>query len=294
TGLGLTITKRLLNLMDGEIFVKSEPGQGSEFHIEINDIEMASTNTKKSDTTDFTDLNNIEFQEATILLVDDVQFNRELVLAYLDFDQISILEAVNGEEAINQARLFHPDLILMDLKMPVMDGITASRHLKNDEETKDIPIVILSASVMKDTVKEVKGISDGLLKKPISYESLIEELRHHLKYEILEEKVPEIPEENETITHPLDFALAEKLLNYIDSEMQDEWKKHLEICDFGEISEFAEKIASQSKEHRCLLLEKWARNLASCVEMFDVDSINKHLKDFPEVIATLKDQLKSG
>ena len=99
---------------------------------------------------------------------------------------LAVLEATNGKEAINIVKSQNPDIILMDLRMPVMDGYEAIKILKADSKLKNIPVIVLTASAMKTSEEDIKKIgSDGYLRKPISRPELLAELKKYLKFEII-------------------------------------------------------------------------------------------------------------
>ena len=87
-------------------------------------------------------------EEALVLVVEDYQDAREMYAAYLQFSGYRVAEATNGAEAVEQARATRPDIILMDLALPKMDGWEATRRLKSDERTKHIPIVALTGHAL--------------------------------------------------------------------------------------------------------------------------------------------------
>ena len=108
-----------------------------------------------------------------ILIVEDNEKNRTLVKDVLVYHGYEIIEACDGKEGIKMAKEHKPDLILMDIQMPVMDGITAGRILKNDLETKDIKIIALTSFAMKgDKEKILKGGFDDYIAKPIDTRKL--------------------------------------------------------------------------------------------------------------------------
>ena len=111
-----------------------------------------------------------------ILVVEDVEFNRDLLVQLLEDDYL-VVTAVNGEEGIDLAERERPDLVLMDLSLPVIDGWEATRRLKANPELKDIPVIALSAHAMiGDEEKARQAGCDDYLSKPLDDELLFAKL----------------------------------------------------------------------------------------------------------------------
>ncbi|HEX6770161.1 MAG TPA: response regulator [Candidatus Binatia bacterium] len=112
-----------------------------------------------------------------ILVVDDTEFNRDLVVQLLEEDYDMVI-AENGEEALTVAEQERPDLILMDLGMPVMDGWEATRRLKSNDELKNIPVIaVTSHAMVGDEVEARKAGCDDYLPKPIDEDLLIKKIK---------------------------------------------------------------------------------------------------------------------
>lgn len=117
-----------------------------------------------------------------ILVVDDNSDNRELVVKVLKNRGYDTVEAVDGEDALRKAQEERPALILMDISLPKMDGYEVIRSLKSQEEYRDIPIVALTAHVMKgDKERAMNAGCIGYIPKPIDIRELPEQIRHYLK-----------------------------------------------------------------------------------------------------------------
>jgi CheY-like chemotaxis protein len=108
-----------------------------------------------------------------LLLVDDYTDNRAMYARYLKYAGYRVAEATNGQEALDQARELVPDLIVMDLSLPVMDGWEATRQLKRDDRTRHIPVLALTGHALGDHEREAKDAGcDGYVTKPCLPEDL--------------------------------------------------------------------------------------------------------------------------
>src|SRR5262249_42654078 len=138
TGLGLTITKRLTEMMRGMIAVQSEPGIGSAFRFEFPNVAITELAESDAVTTDGQgDFN--QFAPSTILVADDVALNRALLTGYFEGTSHKVVLATNGLEALEKAETHRPDVILMDMRMPELDGHETTNRLKANPALKDIP-----------------------------------------------------------------------------------------------------------------------------------------------------------
>jgi len=116
-----------------------------------------------------------------VLLVDDYPDAREMYAEYLEFSGFEIVQAGNGVEAIERTLDSHPDVILMDLSLPVMDGWEATRRLKADERTRDIPVLAVTGHALTGVSNDAKAAGcDGFITKPCLPEDLVAEIRKTL------------------------------------------------------------------------------------------------------------------
>ncbi len=174
TGLGLAISRRLSELMGGGIRVKSEIGVGSTFHVDIPlRASTAVFSGSRQQPKQITKLKHAE--SLTILVVDDVPPNREVAKVMLEGIGFKVLEAENGQEAVDLFASNPCDLILMDIIMPVLDGVGAMMKIRAMENGKTIPIIALTASGFEGKNVELKkqGFTE-YVRKPFYEPDLLE------------------------------------------------------------------------------------------------------------------------
>ncbi len=181
TGLGLTISKQLVELMNGKIWVESEQGKGSSFIYEINLKELKEDDFKNSNSNQ----NDISISDLSvlsgskILLVEDNLINQEIIIGILEKSGIIIDVAFNGQEAVDKYKTNKYELIFMDLQMPIMDGLTATKIIR-ENDTK-IPIIALTANAMiEDIQKTIESGMNEHLNKPIEVNKLYVTLLKYL------------------------------------------------------------------------------------------------------------------
>jgi PAS domain S-box-containing protein len=181
TGLGLPICRRLAEIMGGRISVTSAVGQGSTFQAVFDRVAVAAGPPTAASQAASAGPACI-FAPARILVADDVQVNRLLLRTFLNHTGVVVEEAGNGQEALEHSRRQPPDLILLDMKMPVMDGTELLRRLKADPGLRKIPVLAISAAAMPDEIREAEAAGcDGYLLKPVSRAELLREMSRFLR-----------------------------------------------------------------------------------------------------------------
>jgi len=180
TGLGLTISRQYVRLMGGEIQVESRPGQGSTFRIEVEapPVEAVTAVTASRTVTGYAG------PCKKILIVDDIAENRAVVIDLLTTLGFEVAEASNGREGLELAHRLRPDLILMDIVMPELDGLAATRLLRQLGALREVPIIAMSASVSaSDSEQSLAAGMNAFLPKPLEADKLLEQMAKLLQLE---------------------------------------------------------------------------------------------------------------
>lgn len=287
TGLGLPITKKLIEKMGGTITLESEVGVGSNITVVIPNISIS--NIEIEDTENLFDPSIVKFNKAKILLVDDKKLNRKLIKDILEHSELDIFEAENGEEAVRLAIENQPDLILMDLRMPVMDGYEATEILKQTKSTKSIPIIAISASTRKViSGNRTKKIFNEFIMKPLDASDLLDKMKKYLKY-TTEDKITIIDNQDVNIT------LSEEELNNLPELITILENKFVPICDsviksqmIDQIEEFGKDLVKLANEINIQFLKDYANKVCILADNFEIDKLLKTLERFPKIILQLK------
>ncbi|MBL3588589.1 MAG: PAS domain S-box protein [gamma proteobacterium endosymbiont of Lamellibrachia anaximandri] len=172
TGLGLTISKRLTELMGGKIWVVSQPDKGSDFHFTVQ-LEAGDPEQHKETDLDTKNKQIDDFSGIRVLLVEDNEINQELAKELLSDRGFIITSVWNGKEAVEILQKEHFDGVLMDIQMPVMDGYTATRIIRNQVKFKELPIIAMTANIMEsDRAKAKAAGMDDHIGKPLDVNEL--------------------------------------------------------------------------------------------------------------------------
>lgn len=173
TGLGLAISRRIVRMMDSDIKLESEPGKGSSFSF---NVKLQPVSGEKTTVTSQPE--EISFPGKRILVVEDNELNMEIICTILENYGIKTEQAVNGKEAVRRMEESVPgyyDMIFMDIMMPEMDGLEATRTIRNldREDCKKIPIYAMSANAFDEDVKRsLASGMNGHLSKPVNLQVL--------------------------------------------------------------------------------------------------------------------------
>jgi PAS domain S-box-containing protein len=182
-GVSLAIVKRFIEMMDGDIRVESECGKGSLFVCTIGVDGQIPALSQPEDAIHYFEETHPDFSDRRILIVDDIEINREIIIALLEDSGATLDSASNGAEALNKFSESVYDLVLMDLHMPVMDGFEAARRIRMSglPGAEAVRIIAVTADTGGDVINRCFAAGmNGHTGKPITYEALMRTLTRHL------------------------------------------------------------------------------------------------------------------
>ena len=268
TGLGLFISKKLVEALNGMIKIDSTYGKGTQFTLFFKEIEIVKDDYKEDKKNSI-----FKFFGDTILIGDDLPANLALIEAYLSNYDLKIFKAENSEELVKKALTFKPSLIVTDYNMPKGDGQTIYGKMKEREETKDIPIVILTALNLDESIKEKFQM---VLSKPVGRQQFIEEISKFLKHEEQEKNSNEKKSEESNL-----FIFPDNLEKNdleILSKMKTVFEQSLELQNITNLENFIGELKKEIMTSKLKEIDPWLDQILIESGSFQLDHLNDHLK----------------
>ncbi len=286
SGLGLSITRKLVEKMNGQIKLDSRIGQGSQFEIILPDIRRGEPREASyyQETVDYT---NVVFKPATILIVDDIQYNIETIKNLVDSDNIKFAEAQNAEKALEIVKITPPDIILMDLKLPDMSGYEATAIIKSTKRSQSLPVLAFTASAMASDENQAKSLFDDFISKPVTKNELYAKLTRYLSYRPQELKSSEEKEtapEQETLT----TADYKKVLEILEYDLMHDWEEIKDNLVIYKIEAFLEKLERLNRTYQLETLNTYQKELSTYMKNLDIENMESKIREFPDKIKEIK------
>jgi signal transduction histidine kinase/DNA-binding response OmpR family regulator len=283
TGLGLAISKKLIEMMGGELHVKSTLGKGSIFWLEL---EMPSV-TNWAEAPSEHKIVGFKGVKRKVLVVDDKWENRSVLVNLLSPLGFEVLEATDGEDALHKAAEFKPDVILMDLVMPIMDGFEATRQLRQLPDLNKVVVIATSASAFEyDQQSSFNSGCNDFISKPLRANELLELLQRHLGLEWVYEVSSQLSGVSRQLSiaaingHKQDASatLKDNEQDLLIAPPKQELEALLELARVGDIKGILDQaVRLEQSEERYILFATELRQLA---KGFQVKKIQELLKKY--------------
>ncbi|MGK7931671.1 MAG: ATP-binding protein [Microcystaceae cyanobacterium] len=282
TGLGLAITKRLTKMLGGNIMLESEIEQGSRFIFNFPNLPII--NSPITPVNSPADTNLDQLIPLTILVVDDVKSNRDLIQGYFSDTHHKVIMAEDGEQGIHKALLYQPNVILMDLRMPNCNGMEATEYLKGNVETQTIPIIMVTASTQPPEEEKLQKICQGMIHKPVSQTDLVTVLKDI--FPIL--KIDPCETCQSIVTPTGNKKITPELLEKLRQDKETVWPDLCQSMKTKAIRKFGQRLQKLGEEYGCQVVSDYASLITQYLTDFDLDNLSHTLEQFPQLIQQLE------
>ncbi|MBN1309038.1 MAG: GAF domain-containing protein, partial [Chitinispirillaceae bacterium] len=269
TGLGLSISKKLLEMMHGSIGVESAVNNGSRFIIRLPGVAVASIAPARKGVCTPEAAEQRLFSPNTVLVVDDIPSNRDMIAALLDEAGLTVIVAQNGQTAVELAVEQHPACIIMDVLMPILDGVSAAKILKQNPQTASLPIIALTTMPANDITNEELGLFSGRLSKPVTSHDLLEELKKYL---------PRLQDARKGIVDASDVSRREKSLPALPEAFDRKAHELLGAVKMDDVRTFAQEVIVFGSSNHLPAVQSIGKELAEHADHFDIMGVKSILR----------------
>ncbi len=286
SGLGLSITKKLVESMNGSIHLESRIGQGSKFTITLPGIERAEPQETFHDY-EMDEGREVIFNNATILVVDDIQYNIDTIKKLVYNDELKFIEAQNAEKALEIIKINPPELVLMDLKLPDMSGYEATALIKSDKRSKKIPVLALSANSVDSEETQARTLFDGFITKPVARSDLLSKLRRFLPHK---NKPTSRSRKKDVKGGEVNLSSHQyaRLVSQLEEDLMSQWQEISDSLVIYQIEAFVGSLEKLEGFQQIDILVNYYKGLKTALNNFDIEQIQSKIKAFPSVVEKVK------
>ncbi len=289
TGLGLAISKSLIEMMGGWIDVAGERGKGACFTVHLPDVVAADAGTDPVQNLDDPESGRrIMFEPACILIADDLEMNRRLIVEALKPYPFRIDQAAHGKEAVSMALDNRYDLILMDIRMPGMDGYRALEKIRRRRD-KTTAIVATTAAGMKEDIQKIDEAGfNGYLIRPFDKQALVRLLQRYLPHVYRTEPVvarKASPMTAAAVSGYPPWSCPPEAAAYLTQTLKSRWERVCRKQSIPDIVAFAGEVRRAGEHYRIDMLRQYGRELAEYAEGFDIYNVEKLLPVYAAILS---------
>ncbi len=297
TGLGLPITRRLIEKMHGKVVVESEPGKGSVFIVTIPHVPVM----KEQETTVSTVGSKnmaIRFEPAKVLVVDDSAANRQLLDVLLSTAGLEVIDAEDGAVALDFLKRNKPDLIILDILMPGLDGYEVATAIKADKRLREVPLIAYTAYVHHAAKISDTGLFDNTLFKPVKQQDLLRMLSQYLKHRFVHDKSRDTKKKITTQAaftispEELTDAMRSCLPGFIEelkTTFLPRWSVIKDHWVLFRIEEFARSLHTRARAQGFDFIVNWCDLILTHIDNLDLEALKKDLGKFPVIIKEMEE-----
>ncbi|HXD00291.1 MAG TPA: CHASE3 domain-containing protein [Verrucomicrobiae bacterium] len=292
TGLGLHLVRRLTEIMGGAVTLDSTPGLGSAFHVRLPEVSISARLpvTDEIETADAVNFN--DFAPVTLLMVDDSETNRTLVARMFDGTHHRIRHACDGREALASIEESKPNLVLLDIRMPHLDGHETLAAIRKMPGLELLPVIAVSASDPENDEEQLRRRFNAYIRKPFTRQTLYKELALFL---------PRRPQTVPAAAGGLDDSVDDELVHIamkardrevlteeLHTLLASEWAELRESLAINETLALAGKLQSLAQAAHCVPLKAYALALTRHAQTYSVHELENLIAEFPALVQTLE------
>jgi PAS domain S-box-containing protein len=292
SGIGLTIVKRIMDLMGGVLTVESVVGKGTVFHLQLANVPVSERlplgdHAEPGGAVDFND-----FAPATLLVADDHQANRELIAGIFEKTHHHVQFASNGQQALESLEKTRPDAVLLDIWMPVMDGRTTLAEIRKRPGLASLPVIAITASGEASADPEGRSQFSGFIRKPFSRHTLFIALAKFLQRASQKEAKAAVSsaEMAASIPRPSPERAAQwrELTLKLRRQEADEWPHLRDSLAINGTRAFARKLSGLAQASQCSPLATYAATLTTFADGYAIGQMESHLAAFPKLVESIE------